>query len=260
VDDVKLAQFSLRCPIHPDRRILIWKILLKVLPRFQSNHDYCWKIKSEMFRQAQTCALAMKTITPDTPEYIQFLKIHLISDASLNRLRGDDIENQPDCQHFIEIAKVFSEISDSEEEAYWLSRNFFNLSKKYHDRLPGLIDSVETVLEKEDSELHKHLTAIRGLDDLPYNEWFYRCFAGFLPVPSLLRIWDRIIGGSIKILMYVVVAMLLSLRDHAKRKVTNSKEVLIEIKKMFADVGACKDIVQKATQLWLNNASRMGLV
>lgn len=45
------------------------------------------------------------------------------------------------------------------------------------------------------------------LDALPLDQWYGTCFAGILPNQSIIRIWDKIIGGSHKIIVYVFITM-----------------------------------------------------
>lgn len=45
------------------------------------------------------------------------------------------------------------------------------------------------------------------LDTLPLEQWYGTCFAGVLTNQSIIRIWDKICGGSRKIVIFVFVTM-----------------------------------------------------
>lgn len=46
------------------------------------------------------------------------------------------------------------------------------------------------------------------LTALPLDRWYETCFAGVLAKPALVRVWDKICGGSRKIVVFVCVVML----------------------------------------------------
>lgn len=55
--------------------------------------------------------------------------------------------------------------------------------------------------------LYRHLDENNLLDALPLEQWFGTCFAGVLTNQSLIRIWDKICGGSRKIVVFVFVTL-----------------------------------------------------
>lgn len=42
---------------------------------------------------------------------------------------------------------------------------------------------------------------------MPLEKWYGSCFAGVLSKPALIRIWDKICGGSHKIVVFVLLVM-----------------------------------------------------
>ncbi|XP_061635422.1 TBC1 domain family member 7 isoform X2 [Phyllopteryx taeniolatus] len=70
--------------------------------------------------------------------------------------------------------------------------------------------SLEHYLSQEEPGLLSHLKNTGALAQLPYSLWFRRCFAGCLPESSLQRVWDKVISGSCKILVFVALEILLS--------------------------------------------------
>lgn len=53
----------------------------------------------------------------------------------------------------------------------------------------------------------RHLDENNLLDALPLEQWYGTCFAGVLTNQSLIRIWDKICGGSRKIVVFVFVTL-----------------------------------------------------
>ena len=55
------------------------------------------------------------------------------------------------------------------------------------------------------SAIHSHCEKIGLNEEIPLWAWFARGFAGVLHFSALEKIWDKVIGGSIKILVYVAL-------------------------------------------------------
>ena len=55
--------------------------------------------------------------------------------------------------------------------------------------------------------LYAHMEKIGLHAEMPIRTWFARGFAGVLNEVSLQRIWDKVVGGSLIILVYVAVAL-----------------------------------------------------
>lgn len=52
-----------------------------------------------------------------------------------------------------------------------------------------------------------HLESNNILNSLPLEKWYSLCFAGVLTKPALIRIWDKICGGSRKIVVFVFIVL-----------------------------------------------------
>ena len=52
-----------------------------------------------------------------------------------------------------------------------------------------------------------HLDKIGLNEAIPLRTWFERGFAGILHKSALERIWDKFLGGSVSLLVYVAVAL-----------------------------------------------------
>lgn len=80
---------------------------------------------------------------------------------------------------------------ESEEEKlvdmYWILSRLFVQVEKLQKEVGKLQDCTYALLEKEDIELYKHLVKIDALYNLPYNAWFYSCFAGIICNGSIAK-------------------------------------------------------------------------
>lgn len=140
-------------------------------------------------------------------------------------------EDQP----FLEIAKILRQIfPDSTSEVYWISKYIFDMGAQADT--DALIAQTYNELENIDGNLLRytgrmgsdHWTNCNNENDfifnrelekknilarLPLSRWLQRCFAGVVIHTSLTRIWDKLFGGTPKILVYLYIKMLQYLRE-----------------------------------------------
>lgn len=61
------------------------------------------------------------------------------------------------------------------------------------------------------------------------DRWYMTCFAGVINESTLVRVWDKICGGSKKIVVFIFLEMAKALSDKAmKCKTSNEFKNLIE--------------------------------
>ncbi|XP_015284585.1 PREDICTED: TBC1 domain family member 7-like, partial [Gekko japonicus] len=155
---------------------------------------------------------------------------------------------EPEDEVFLAIAKAMEEMVEDSVDGYWLVSSFVNLfNNKYKDTLPQLPKYLEQTLSLEDSRLLTHLKSCSAVSRLPYNLWFRKCFAGCLPESSLQRVWDKVISGSCKILVFVAVEILLTFK--MKLMVLNSAEKIAQFLENVPQDNT-DAIVSKAIELW----------
>ncbi|XP_054577439.1 TBC1 domain family member 7 isoform X3 [Eptesicus fuscus] len=105
----------------------------------------------------------------------------------------------------------------------------------------------EQYLSLEDSRLLSHLKMCSAVSRLPYDLWFQRCFAGCLPESSLQRVWDKVVSGSCKILVFVAVEILLTFKLKVMA-LNNSEKITKFLENIPQD--SSDAIVSKAIDLW----------
>ncbi|XP_016108107.1 TBC1 domain family member 7 isoform X1 [Sinocyclocheilus grahami] len=215
LDVEKLSTFSQRFPLPSMYRIHVWKVLLGILPPHSDSHALVSRYHLEQFEDVSGALTAMRFVHASTPATELYLRMYQLESRQLPRrseLRppvrsGEDDEDE----NFLAIGRAMEEIVDDPVDCYWLIRCFVNQFKlKFGDSIPHLPKSLEHFLSQEDAALLAHLKTSGALHSLPYCLWFRRCFAGCLPESSLQRVWDKVISGSCKILVFVAVEILLS--------------------------------------------------
>ncbi|KAL7888726.1 hypothetical protein AOLI_G00037000 [Acnodon oligacanthus] len=210
LDVEKLSTFSQRFPLPSMYRIHVWKVLLGILPPHSDSHHLVAQYRQEQYRDVREALLAMRFFHAATPYTERYLRMHQLENQQLPR-RSELTQPGEEDEDFLAIARAMEEIVDDPVDCYWLIRCFVNqFNHKFGDSIPHLPKSLEHFLSQEDSRLLAHMKATGSLVMLPYSLWFRRCFAGCLPESSLQRVWDKVISGSCKILVFVAVEILLS--------------------------------------------------
>ncbi|KAJ8946916.1 hypothetical protein NQ314_008715 [Rhamnusium bicolor] len=213
LDRGKLKQFCLRFCVPASYRNLIWKLLLGVVPVHVECHSFIMDQRKQEYNDLLRALNIMRVIDINTSKPQVFLAMWLLQTGNFTY----DI----------------------------------NLGNEKAD-IPKLIEYSYCLLEKEDSVLYKHLQKIGVLDNLPLVKWFDCCFAGILNETALGKIWDKLCGGSYKILVYVVVVLLTNLK-HRLLKCNNLisfTQCIKNIPEETADV-----IANKSIDMWQQHGS-----
>ncbi|KAI7799369.1 TBC1 domain family member 7 [Triplophysa rosa] len=210
LDVEKLSTFSQRFPLPSMYRIHVWKVLLGIIPPHTDSHALVSRYRAEQFEDVSAALTAMRFVNAATPPTELYLRMYQLEIQQLPR-RSELRSPVGGDEHFLAVARAMEEIIDDPVDCYWLIKCFVNqFNHKFGDSIPHLPKSLEHFLSQEDSGLLAHLKASGSLASLPYCLWFRRCFAGCLPESSLQRVWDKVISGSCKILVFVAVEILLS--------------------------------------------------
>uniref|UniRef100_A0A3B4BMJ9 TBC1 domain family member 7 n=1 Tax=Pygocentrus nattereri TaxID=42514 RepID=A0A3B4BMJ9_PYGNA len=210
LDVEKLSTFSQRFPLPSMYRIHVWKVLLGILPPHSDSHPLVARYRREQYMDVIAALLAMRFVHAATPYTERCLRMHQLENQQLPR-RSELAQPGEEDEDFLAIARAMEEIVEDPVDCYWLIRCFVNqFNHKFGDSIPHLPKSLEHFLSQEDNRLLAHMKATGSLVMLPYSLWFRRCFAGCLPESSLQRVWDKVISGSCKILVFVAVEILLS--------------------------------------------------
>lgn len=245
-DIEKLCTFCQRFPLPSMYRMLVWKVLLGILPPHQETHPVVMVYRREQYDDVHHALEVIRFINESTPKTEVFLYMYQLETGKLSRSQRYTMEPQDEV--FLAIAGEVEEMVDNEVDCYWLIKNFVHhLDTKFRDSHQPLQKGFEHYLNIEDSRLVSHLKACGALDKLPYNLWFRKCFAGCLPPSSLQRVWDKLVSGSCKILVFVAVEILLTFK--MKVMALNNAESINEFLQKIPEDNT-DPIVNKAIDLW----------
>ncbi|XP_062412011.1 TBC1 domain family member 7 [Sardina pilchardus] len=209
LDTEKLITFCQRFPLPSMYRIHVWKVLLGMLPPHSDSHPLVTRYRAEQYEDVRGALVTMRFVNDMTPLTELHLRMFQLENQVLPRcseLSPDDVD-----EDFLAIGHAMEELVDDPVDCYWLVKNFVSqFHNKFGDSIPHLPKSLEHFLSQEDNALLTQLRSSGCLATLPYSLWFQRCFAGCLPDTSLQRVWDKVISGSCKILVFVAMEILLT--------------------------------------------------
>ncbi|XP_073532787.1 TBC1 domain family member 7 [Phyllobates terribilis] len=245
-DIEKLCTFCQRFPLPSMYRILVWKVLLGILPPHQETHSAVRVYREEQFDDVHHALEVIRFIDESTPKAEVFLYMYQLESGRLSRSQKYTMEPQDEL--FLAIVGTMEEMVDDDVDCYWLIKNFVHhLDSKFRDSQQQLQKGFEHYLTLEDGRLVAHLKACSALEKLPYNLWFRKCFAGCLPPSSLQRVWDKLVSGSCKILLFVAVEILLTFK--MKVMALNNADSINEFLEKIPDDNT-DPIINKAIDLW----------
>lgn len=205
INALKLRQFCLRFTIPTDHRNYVWKLLLNVAPLYPDSYDFIMVQRTIVYQDLHRALVVMRIINETTTKSKVFNAMWLLENKQL--YLGLNI-NAP--TNFSTIADCLLKHFDNDVENYWICKGFHELTNNISLELPKLIDLTKVSLEQEDYEVYIHLETIGALKCLPYEQWYTSCFAKILSIRALIRIWDKICGGSIKIVIFVLIVILVT--------------------------------------------------
>lgn len=137
-----------------------------------------------------------------------------------------------------------------EIESYFLVRNFYKFSEEIRQDLPRLRSLTAQVLEKDDGDLFRHLKSKQILDDLPFDRWYPSVFASILNELALIKIFDKIAGGSYQIVIFLFVVICSFTRYNLKTQL-NAANIVKIIENYPGDDSEKSDmIVNKTIDYW----------
>ncbi|CAH2058972.1 unnamed protein product, partial [Iphiclides podalirius] len=245
-DRVKLKQFCLRFMVPAAYRNLVWKVLLDILPVYAESHKFVMEQRKKQYGDLLYAVDMLELVDMSAPRTQILLAMWLLENEERKPpLFPETNFNSADT--FIPIAKTLVELYDNEVDVYWICKSLTEIVRGMQKDVLKLKEGFQSMLEKEDVELFNHLVEINALDVLPLTKWFNCCFAGVLDDTSLPKIWDKVCSGAPKILSFVAVMLVITLR-RSILKAANGDEVL---KCVLEIPEQCEEVVaNKAIELW----------
>ena len=105
------------------------------------------------------------------------------------------------------MVQSLEQLVSSEEEVYWVASGLASALRTGLQDTRSMFECLANLLGEEASLL-SHLETIGAVRCAGYESLWERAFAGVFQPSLLARLWDKVIGGSIKILVYVLACSL----------------------------------------------------
>ncbi|XP_019528560.2 TBC1 domain family member 7 [Aedes albopictus] len=244
---LKLKQFCIRFTVPNIHRSVLWNFLLGVTPAYTDSCKYVMTQREAVYEDLLRALQVMRIVDDKTPKPKVLYAMWLLETKQL--CLGYDLNQE---SHFSNVTEVLLQIFDNDIEIYWMSKGFHEYSQEIIEEMGKLSDLTGTILEKEDNGLYIHLKSCDIFPVLPLEKWYGSFFAGVLPELAIIRIWDKLCGGSIKIVIFVLIEILRTLRRRVLR--------CVDLKSLLECIDTIKDeqetadlIVNKAIELWQQN-------
>ncbi|KAF9811073.1 hypothetical protein SFRURICE_012472 [Spodoptera frugiperda] len=245
-DKVKLKQFCLRFTVPAAYRNLVWKVLLDILPVYPDSHQFVMEQRTEQYQDLLYAVEKFDFVSMDAPRTQVLLEMWLLDNEERKPPLFPET-NFSSADTFIPIVNTLLELYDDEVDVYWLAKSLTDVVRNMQRELPKLKEAFITMLEKEDGDVFNHLVDINAMEVLPLTKWFNCCYAGILDDTSLTKIWDKVCSGAPKILSFVAVMLVITLRRNILRS-KHSDEVLKCVSQIPEQ---CEEVVaNKAIELW----------
>merc|ERR1739848_397183 len=151
-------------------------------------------------------------------------------------------------------------MGNAEIEVFYLSKGLADSLRLRFSSSEVITEAIQSFLNilssnQGTSNIYSHLDKI-GLNQgtEPFRTWFCRGFAGVLNTPAIEKIWDKVIGGSLKILVFAAVSLIESCKmalltcqtsQEAIRCLTATSEETDEM------------IAQTAIEMWIDDGCQI---
>lgn len=238
-------EFELPVALRP----FVWKVILGILPMYQESIKFIKGHRrgqyDDLNQGLKHIRLTMKLLreTP-LPENIQIM--YLLEKGALNFIHKNMFESIPVLESMSEV--VSSMIRDP-CDAYWITKCMYETQSSFEPVFAKLPKYVKYYIHLEDKRLFEHLCEVELFKILPYDHWFRTYFT---PVfceskDHLEKIWDKLVAGCCNILVFVLVAILLTFSIQLKEK-TSPEEALEVVRRVPKYLGVV--VVDKTMELW----------
>lgn len=148
----KLKHFVYTFTVPAQQRSLLWSLIMGIMPLHKSNTGYVRDQRRQVYEDLLRAVTVMRFVDKDKPRDLVLYKMWLLEN---NRLLHSNVRagNQPDDNHFIEIARTLLEIFDDEMETYWIAKGFYQYTRELKKECSKLKELTQVLLKREDIAL-----------------------------------------------------------------------------------------------------------
>uniref|UniRef100_A0A0K2TDW8 TBC1 domain family member 7 n=2 Tax=Lepeophtheirus salmonis TaxID=72036 RepID=A0A0K2TDW8_LEPSM len=251
----KLQQFCLRFSVPSIMRLEVWKVIYEFSSIYSKNSSEMLWWKENPYFHIKQMEKRMQKITDDMSLPQELTVQFLVRQGWIKFDVKSQLKELSSC-NFTTIATSMVKITDSAEVAsFYLSQE---LHKFLHSHPKRIMDDLEKSFIKKLSNIHPKLYSycekIDLLNNLPIRVWISRAFAGVIHENVLVKVWDKVIGGSMKILVFVAISIM-ELCNSRLQQSADWREGLKIFDKLSEE--DCSIIVQKAIDQWTKDGCQL---
>ncbi|CAG0913539.1 unnamed protein product [Notodromas monacha] len=213
IDLENLKQYCARFLLTADRRLLVWKIVLGVLPKFASSHDFVAQQRREQYEDLFRSVDVLKAVPRGGHLSRKFVLMWAIETRKWEPETNRWLSEKPaQCMETLSKA-LLSMFPGNESDCYWLAKSIVSTRiLRMEKQLTLMTENFWSVLEREDGELHAHIVGRKAQESVPIESWFLTLFAVVLHHEALLKVWDRVVGGQDKTVVNIAIAVVVHSR------------------------------------------------
>ncbi|XP_003386738.1 PREDICTED: TBC1 domain family member 7-like [Amphimedon queenslandica] len=265
IDLPRLKAFCLKNSLPALYRPLVWKILLGAVPCHQDpeTQKYVRDQKIEQFQDLKHSLSVLNAVHIPPPASYRVTGGSPISPIEnlvymygLEKGRFSEIKRDSSLRKSLhDVAKVFLDCIDGDEmEIYFCFLGFTAIINSIREHTKEMLEELMSYLIQKENVLYCHLSTLGVLQQIPCKRWFFECFLNEFPLPEIEIIWDRLIGGSYSVLIYIAISLIL----HRKRALLMSKSIVQALKLFDQLLGSDASIVLKqGLELWEHSGSAL---
>ncbi|XP_071533962.1 TBC1 domain family member 7 isoform X1 [Panulirus ornatus] len=276
LDEKKFASFCQRSIVPAAYRILVWKLLLHITPRYAESQDYVRHQQTLMYDELWHTlkSLGLVNLVDKGTEYLNdhyhpimdgvqianenkagletpvpehYLLMWLISEAKLLHNPRDQLK-LTECQQFLAVVKKISSFFDNPVDIFQVCSSIWSLLLKNQQAISDALQEAIGMLRKENDILHHHLLKLGLFSSNLLMNLCLSLYCDIFPETAIEKILDKVIAGAFRVLAFVTVSLLLQLRQPlaSVSTVSGVRSVLSQIRKEEAEI-----LVTSALDQWL---------
>ncbi|XP_022215261.1 TBC1 domain family member 7 [Drosophila obscura] len=207
----KLKQFCLNYTVPNLHRNCLWSLVMGILPLHRNSTDYIRDQRREVYEDLLRAVSVLRGV-----DQKKELVMHTMWLLESNRLWHGNANAtlQADDTHFIEIMRTLLQIFTNDVETYWIAKGFYNYTRELKKECPKLKEQTQILLKREDLSLFNRLEQLGLFESTSVllDNWYITCFAGVICETVLVKIWDKVVGGSRKIVVFLFVELVKDIR------------------------------------------------
>ena len=180
-------------------------------PRFAKNKEKYWKWKVLPYEDNLRFLKSAARITDSMPKAQSQTVLWLLFNNELKIEFKSQLTTEFWPSNFSAVCESMFKICENltDVEVFYVSKGMVEQLRKFpNECINETVQLFHRLVANNDntSKLYGHLEKIGFNEEIPIRSWICRGFAGILHESALEKIWDKVLGGSLKILgKYILI-------------------------------------------------------